>query len=159
MTMHRRRFLTAAARSGLVLPFARPLPVLGQPRVFAHGVASGDPLSDRVLLWTRVSGSTDDRVPVGWEVARDPDFRETVAAGETATGPERDYTVKVTAPGLEPGMTYHYRFEALGETVSRGPDEDAPAGLDPCAARLRLLLQPPLRLLPRVPPHRGARAT
>ena len=128
--MNRRLFLGTSARAGLVLPFARALPVLGQEQVFAHGVASGDPLTDRVLLWTRVSGSSDERVAVRWQVARDPGMQEIVSAGEATTGPERDYTFKVTAPGLKPGTTYHYRFEALGEqspvgrtkTLPRDPD-------------------------------------
>jgi len=79
-----------------------------------------------VLLWTRVSGSNDDRVPVRWAVARDPGMREIVAAGETTTGPERDYTVKVTASGLRPGMTCHYRFEALGERSPVGRTRTLP---------------------------------
>ena len=130
MTMNRRLFLGTSARAGLVLPFARALPVLGQEAVFAHGVASGDPLADRVLLWTRVSGSADDRVAVRWQVARDPGMREVVAEGEGATGPGRDYTFKVTAPGLKPGTTYHYRFEALGEQSPVGRTRTLPRNTD-----------------------------
>ena len=134
MSMNRRRFLETSVRAGALLPFARAVPVLGQPGVFSHGVASGDPLTDRVLLWTRVSGSSDARVPVTWALARDPDFREVITAGETATGPERDYTVKVTAPGLAPGATYHYRFEALGERSPVGRTKTLPR--DPTHVRL-----------------------
>ncbi len=126
MSPTRRTFLRAAA----LFPAVRALPSFAQGPAFRHGVASGDPLTDRVLLWTRVSGSTDERVPVRWAVARDPGMREVVAAGGTHTGPGRDYTVKVTAPGLKPGTTYHYRFEALDErspvgrtrTLPRDPD-------------------------------------
>ena len=132
--MHRRRFLENSIRAGAVLPFARALPVLGQSRVFAHGVASGDPLTDRVLLWTRVSGGASDRVTVGWQVARDPDFREIVASGEAVTGPERDYTVKVTAAGLRPGSAWHYRFDALGERSPVGRTKTLPR--DPSHVRL-----------------------
>ena len=137
MTMDRRHFLTHSARAAAAaggLPLVRAFPVLGQERVFRHGVASGDPLTDRVLLWTRVSGSSDDRVAVHWQVARDPGLREVVAAGETATGPERDYTVKVTAPGLTPGATWHYRFEALGERSPVGRTKTLPS--NPKHARL-----------------------
>ena len=130
MTMNRRLFLGTSARAGLVLPFARALPVLGQEQVFAHGVASGDPLADRVLLWTRVSGSSDDRVAVRWQVARDPGMREVVAEGEGTTGPGRDYTFKATAPGLQPGTTYHYRFEALGERSPVGRTKTLPRSTD-----------------------------
>lgn len=135
--MNRRLFLETSARAAVAaggLPLVRALPVLGQDAVFLHGVASGDPLTDRVLLWTRVSGSSADRVSVSWEVACDPDFRETVAAGETATGPQRDYTVKVTAAGLRPGARYHYRFEALGERSPGGRTRTLPR--DPRQARL-----------------------
>ncbi|MYF77070.1 MAG: alkaline phosphatase [Acidobacteria bacterium] len=130
MTMNRRLFLGTSARAGLVLPFARALPVLGQEQVFAHGVASGDPLADRVLLWTRVSGSSDDRVAVRWQVARDPGMQEVVAEGEGTTGPGRDYTFKATAPGLNPGTTYHYRFEALGERSPVGRTKTLPRNTD-----------------------------
>ncbi len=130
MWMHRRLFLRQSARAGAAIPFARALPVLGQDTVFRHGVASGDPLADRVLLWTRVSGSSDDRVPVRWQVARDPGMREIVAEGVAATGPERDYTFKVTAPGLRPGTTYHYRFEALGERSPVGRTRTLPRNTD-----------------------------
>lgn len=80
---------------------------------FTHGVASFDPTSDAVLLWTRVSGAATVR----WVLARDPELREEVAAGEVRTGRERDGTVVVDATGLEPGSTYWYRFTA-GEASS-----------------------------------------
>ncbi len=130
MIPSRRTFLRSAA----LLPAAPALSSFGQGSAFQHGVASGDPLSDRVLLWTRVSGSNDDRVPVRWAVARDPGMREIVASGETATGPERDYTVKVTVPGLEPGTSYHYRFEALDERSPTGRTRTLPR--DPDHVRL-----------------------
>ena len=97
-------------------------------------MASGDPLTDRVLLWTRVSGSAADRVPVRWQVARDPGMQEVVSEGEATTGPERDYTFKATASGLKPGMTYHYRFEALGERSPVGRTKTLPR--DPQHVRL-----------------------
>ena len=135
--MDRRRFLSHGARAAAVaggLPLVRALPALAQGGVFLHGVASGDPRRDRVLLWTRVSGSAADRVEVSWECARDGSFREVVASGVTSTGPERDYTVKVTAAGLEPGATWHYRFEALGERSPAGRTRTLPT--DPDHARL-----------------------
>ncbi len=126
MLPNRRAFLRAAA----LAPAVRAFPSFAAGPVFRHGVASGDPLTDRVLLWTRVSGMSDERVPVRWEAARDPGMRDIVNSGMTHTGPERDYTVKVVAPGLKPGTTHHYRFEAGGErspvgrtrTLPRDPD-------------------------------------
>ena len=81
--------------------------------VFRHGVASGDPRADRVILWTRVSGATGE-VPVRWTLAANPQFTRVVARGETPTGAARDFTVKVDVTGLAPATTYYYRFDALG---------------------------------------------
>lgn len=85
---------------------------------FAHGVASGDPLIDRVILWTRVTppqGFTGP-VMVQWRVM-DATTETVVASGHIQTGPERDYTVKVDATGLMPGHVYRYQFHA-GEVAS-----------------------------------------
>ncbi|HEX2772757.1 MAG TPA: alkaline phosphatase D family protein, partial [Micromonosporaceae bacterium] len=87
-------------------------------RVFAHGVASGDPLPHAVVLWTRVTptpasrpgSGAGPRVTVRWQVARDAGFRDVVRSGRFVTGPARDHTVKVDATGLRPATTYHYRF-------------------------------------------------
>ncbi len=77
---------------------------------FNHGVASGDPLADRVILWTRVTPSYNTTVEVHWEVAREDAFQVIVASGRVATSATRDYTVKVDATGLQPGTVYYYRF-------------------------------------------------
>jgi alkaline phosphatase D len=81
---------------------------------FAHGIASGDPTTDRVMIWTRISSEAES-VPVSWKVAGDPELRHVVAAGETTAEAERDHTVHVDVTGLEPGITYHYGFSAAGE--------------------------------------------
>ncbi|HEX7037581.1 MAG TPA: alkaline phosphatase D family protein [Pseudomonadales bacterium] len=78
--------------------------------VFQHGVASGDPLSDRVILWTRITTADAKPVAVRWQIAADPDFRRVVNEGATTALPARDHTVKVDALGLEPARTYYYRF-------------------------------------------------
>lgn len=77
---------------------------------FLHGVASGDPQSDRVILWTRATPSRDEALQLRWQVAADAAFTSVVAQGTTSTGAERDYTVKVDAAGLQPGTRYFYRF-------------------------------------------------
>jgi alkaline phosphatase D len=70
-------------------------------------VASGDPLADRVILWTRVTpASARAAVEVRWEVAIDPALKRTVARGVVVTGASRDFTVKVDAMGLRPATTY-----------------------------------------------------
>lgn len=112
--------------------------------VFAHGVASGDPLPAAVLLWTRVTPTADaapgsgagPAVDVVWEVAADSGFTAIVASGSVRTGPERDHTVKVDATGLAPATTYYFRFR-LGDAVSAvGTTRTAPAA-DAAVARLR----------------------
>lgn len=129
----------ALAVPALSLPFAR-----AQTDVFRHGVASGDPLPDRVILWTRVTPAADavpgsgrgPQVAVTWQVATDADFTSVVAGGEVTTGPDRDHTVKVDAGGLRPGTEYYYRFSCLGSSSPVGRTRTAPAdGVVP--ARLR----------------------
>lgn len=120
---------------------------------FVHGVASGDPLQDRVMLWTRITpdaamlealaklereAHTDARarqqlaeaknVPVQWEVARDRHFRQVVARGTVQASPERDHTVKVDAGGLRAGTTYWYRFQCLGIVSPVGRTRTLPRG-------------------------------
>jgi alkaline phosphatase D len=102
---------------------------------FAHGVASGDPFPDSVLLWTRITPSPEAQpgsgmgpeVSVGWEVAADAEFKKVVARGTAKTSPARDHTVKVIAARLSPGTSYWYRF-ILGQSVSPvGRTRTAPA--------------------------------
>jgi alkaline phosphatase D len=94
---------------------------------FYHGVASGDPLADRVILWTRVTPATSlPEIKVNWQVATDSTFVSVYTAGETSTGPEKDYTVKVDASGLKPGQTYFYRFQALGTYSAVGKTKTLP---------------------------------
>lgn len=101
------------------------------PPPFSHGVASGDPLADRVILWTRltvVDPAGRMSVPVDYEVARDPGMTERVTGGSVTTGPDRDWTVKVDPLLPDPATTYYYRFSALGATSSVGRTRTAPAG-------------------------------
>lgn len=77
--------------------------------VFSHGVASGDPDQNSVVLWTRVNASAMV-VKVYWEIAKDQHFTDIVMRNDTETDAGRDYTVKVIAQGLAAGETYYYRF-------------------------------------------------
>jgi len=97
---------------------------------FTHGIASGDPLADRVILWTRVlpgSGNAE-AVPCTWQVATDDSFDTVVASSEAAARADRDYTVKVDAAGLAPGTSYCYRFIANGVTSPVGCTRTLPVG-------------------------------
>jgi alkaline phosphatase D len=97
---------------------------------FQHGVASGDPLADRLIIWTRASPASAGakRVPVGWVVAEDAGFTRLAASGSVETGPERDYTVKIDVAGLKPGRDYWYRFTAGARTSPVGRARTLPVG-------------------------------
>jgi alkaline phosphatase D len=97
---------------------------------FYHGVASGDPLHDQVIIWTRVTPDemTGETVAVEWYVATDPDLSNIVRNGTFATSAERDYTVKVDVDGLMPGQTYYYAFSALGGNSLIGKTKTTPIG-------------------------------
>jgi alkaline phosphatase D len=132
MALSRRRFLQASASAATLaacrgtLPFTSP-----EQQPFAHGVASGDPAPDRVILWTRVSpeaGHEAEPVRVGWRLARDPGLRDVAASGELTTGPAVDHTVKIDPLGLEPGSTYWYAFEARGKQSPVGRTRTLPVG-------------------------------
>ncbi|MFH8747006.1 alkaline phosphatase D family protein [Streptomyces rimosus] len=143
----RRTAVTAAAASAALLPFATAGPAhaagtratdrtrTGTPQVFQHGVASGDPLPDGILLWTRVTpepgavpGSGLGRdTTVGWEVAADQDFGSVVARGTATTTAAADHTVKADVRGLAPATTYYYRFTVEGTRSPVGRTRTAPA--------------------------------
>lgn len=94
---------------------------------FYHGVASGDPLSDRVILWTRVTTNAPSTT-VQWLVATDTLFTNIVASGTATTDAQRDYTVKVDATGLQPNSWYYYKFISEEGTHSiMGRTRTAPA--------------------------------
>ncbi|MCE9686937.1 alkaline phosphatase D family protein [Shewanella sp. AS16] len=84
---------------------------------FLHGIASGDPAQDGIILWTRVTPEAEGEVKVAWQLALDADFTQLVNTGDTRTNAERDYTVKVDAMGLDSGTAYYYRF-MVGDTQS-----------------------------------------
>jgi phosphodiesterase/alkaline phosphatase D-like protein len=126
----RRRALLAAGGVAVASCAPRTAPVVAPFRseVFRHGVASGDPLQDRVILWTRVTTGSDQAVDVRWRIARDPELLDVVAQGTAAAEPARDFAVKVDAAGLAPGSAYHYGFEALGARSPTGRTRTLPEG-------------------------------
>ncbi|HET6352736.1 alkaline phosphatase D family protein [Streptomyces sp.] len=102
---------------------------------FLHGIASGDPLPDGVLLWTRIT-PTPDAVPgsgkgpdtaVSWEVAEDKAFTKIVASGATTSKAASDHTVKVDVRGLRQATAYYFRFTAGGSVSPVGRTRTTPA--------------------------------
>lgn len=84
---------------------------------FQHGVASGDPLQDRVILWTRVTPANEAEgadQTVYWQMATDAAMQLVVAQGSHISSAAHDYTVKIDAAGLLPGQVYYYQFAAEG---------------------------------------------
>lgn len=129
--MNRRFFLQTTLACSASLPVLKTYASGHNP--FVHGVASGDPLADRVILWTRISPSADisfAKALVGyrWEIALDPQMGAIVNRGEGITGPARDYTVKIDADGLQPGTTYYYRFYSGGIDSPIGRTRTLPQG-------------------------------
>ncbi len=115
-----RRQALALVGLGAGAASTRPARAAVEPTQFLHGVASGDPLQDRVILWTRATPAVKDAggpLALSWIVAEDPQFARVAAHGQATTGPERDYTVKVDVGGLTPGRDYWYAFEG----TSRSP--------------------------------------
>ncbi|WP_288833257.1 alkaline phosphatase [uncultured Corynebacterium sp.] len=128
-----------AAPSGSSLPVSGAHPLPGAPEStyshFMHGVASGDPTPESVILWTRVTVSPDavpgsgvgEDAQVQWEVATAPDFGRVVRSGTVAATAVADHTVHVDPHGLEPATVYYYRFHYNGATSPVGRTKTAPA--------------------------------
>jgi len=94
---------------------------------FNHGVASGDPLHDRVVIWTRVTPrARHDSTLVRWRIARDPRMKRDVSGGFAWTDDSRDFTVKVDVGDLEPNRTYYYQFETQGARSPVGRTKTLP---------------------------------
>jgi len=97
--------------------------------VFLHGIASGDPLHDRVILWTRVTNDgsiATAAIPVSYTVAIDPYLKNIVAKGKALATSESDFTVKVDPKLPYSNTTYYYKFEALGYTSPIGRTRTLP---------------------------------
>ena len=142
-SLHRRRFLEGLAGvAGLAAVATLPVDrAAASPRLnsdsypFSLGVASGDPLPDGVVLWTRLApepfqragGMPDTEVGVDWVLAADPDLRFEVRSGRALAMPELAHSVHVELDGLEPDREYYYRFRYRGDVSPVGRTRTAPA--------------------------------
>ncbi|WP_409519350.1 alkaline phosphatase D family protein [Massilia sp.] len=144
----RRTFLLDAARltaaAGTGLGFTASAGAAGSSYPFSLGVASGSPLPNAVILWTRILSDPLDAasapplaLTVRWEVAEDEAFRKIAAKGSATASPALAHSVHVDATGLKPDRWYWYRF-MLGDAVSPvGRTRTAPA-MDIMPTRLKL---------------------
>ena len=147
--MDRRAFLTATARLsalaalGQVAACVPTQPVKLNKDPFTLGVASGDPLPDGVVLWTRLApdplaggGMGASPVDVEWLIARDDAMKDVVRSGTSSALPELAHSVHVEVAGLDPDRVYWYRFRASGIESPIGRTRTAPAaGASPQALR------------------------
>lgn len=143
--MDRRSFLLASSKVAalsLGLTLAGSLQgeriVAAEPKFKAYpftlGVASGDPLPDGVVLWTRLApdplnggGMPQHDVPVRWEIATDETFRNVVRRGVEFARAELAHSVHVEVEGLEPDRIYYYQFKAGSEISPVGRTKTLPA--------------------------------
>lgn len=135
----RREIVRSGAWLGLTYPFASSRLLLAAPSFtanpFSSGIASGDPLMDGVVLWTRLMGDPAresawqrERVEVGYEVAEDEAMTRIVKRGKAVADPDQGHTVHADVRGLQPGRWYWYRFHAGSETSPVGRTRTAPSG-------------------------------
>ncbi|MBB3034221.1 alkaline phosphatase D family protein [Alteriqipengyuania lutimaris] len=134
-----RRTLLAGGALGAGLA-AMPLSAQGAARGFTHGIASGEPHANGVLLWTRFVGSNEAKL--AWEVSDSAQFTRVVAEGETLAAPGSDWCAKAQVTGLEPNRWYYYRFtgpdgsrSAIGRTrtLPVGPTSRYRLGVFSCS--------------------------
>ncbi|WP_027286961.1 alkaline phosphatase D family protein [Ruania albidiflava] len=142
-TVGRRALLGGLGAATLAFTFNTPHPAsarIREPRFhstpFTLGVASGDPVRNAVVLWTRLApekfapyGGLDPSasIPVRWQVSKDENFTSIAREGIELAHPEYYFSVHVDASGLRPGYTYFYRFIAGDYVSDTGRTRTAPA--------------------------------
>lgn len=112
--LDRRSFLFTGSLGlgAFAVPGFAQTPNVTNARGFTHAVASGEPGSDSMLLWTRYVPTSGDSAELRVELSETPDFAKVVATGSQITGAWRDFTAKITVDGLNPNTRYHFRFVA-----------------------------------------------
>ncbi|MCI3132953.1 alkaline phosphatase D family protein [Phenylobacterium aquaticum] len=136
MKIDRRRALALLGLGAASPALAQAPATYAGPVSFLHGVASGDPLQDRLILWTRITPAQAGTGDIAYRWRLDPvgkgrKLAKLAKSGEGVTGPGRDYTVKVDVAGLKPGRDYVFWFEANGVTSPVGKTRTLPEGKTP----------------------------
>ena len=125
-SLSRRRWLACLGASAAAPAFVRHARAADVAR-FALGVASGQPREHNVVLWTRLTGpDLPPAVAVRWELARDEGFTDIAVRGTETAAADDAHSVHAEPSGLEPGRSYWYRFEALGQRSPSGRTRTAP---------------------------------
>ncbi|MBL9214896.1 MAG: alkaline phosphatase D family protein [Opitutaceae bacterium] len=138
--LSRRTFLTGSATfAAVALLSTRAYGVVnGRPKFsgypFTLGIASGDPLPDGVVLWTRLApkplevggGMPPEPVEVSWQIAEDEAMTRVVQSGKATANPAWAHSVHVEVEGLKPDRWYWYQFKAGGEISPRGRTRTMP---------------------------------
>lgn len=119
--------------SGDAAVAVRRVPLVQGDGIFEHGVASGDPTTQSVILWTRVS-QQQGTATVSYRVATDPTMTNMVTEGTAETGSDRDHTVLVDVLNLSAGTTYYYQFSLGGQSSPIGRTRTLPTD----TSRIRL---------------------
>ncbi|MEC9357452.1 MAG: alkaline phosphatase D family protein [Pseudomonadota bacterium] len=104
---------------------------------FTHGVASGDPWPDAVILWTRAESPGGEPARIRYELAMDTSFSDIIRSGRTLAEPDAGYTVKIDVTGLQADQVYYYRFLSASESSPIGRTRTLPDA-DADIARMRL---------------------
>ncbi|MGE3143611.1 MAG: alkaline phosphatase [Hyphomonadaceae bacterium] len=125
MQLSRRALLAAASLAAAPVPaWAR-----GFSRgAFTHGIASGDPTADAVILWARFVPADGADARIGWEIAEDEAFAQSARRGALSVSARTDFCAKVDVRGLAPGRPYFYRFLAADGPSLTGRTRTAPRG-------------------------------
>jgi alkaline phosphatase D len=135
---------SAAAAVTIAAPFAAPyvsrrahasLQIAKGDNIFGLGIASGDPLPDSIVLWTRLApkpvkedgGMPNKSFEVSWEIAEDEKLTKTVQKGKAITDPAWGHSVHVDVRGLNPARLYWYRFQVGNQASAIGRTKTAPA--------------------------------
>jgi phosphodiesterase/alkaline phosphatase D-like protein len=120
----------AAAGGTIAISACAPRPAAPGIPGFSHGVASGDPHPDSVVIWTRLDPvGRSAPTTVTWQVTADERGDAVVTQGVATTGGDRDWTINVVADGLRPSSTYWYRFtDDAGNRSPVGRTRTAPVG-------------------------------
>lgn len=120
MSINRRRFINSVLATASASPLLHYAHAGSETsNIYKHGVASGDPLADGIILWTRIS-QRNVPVTVRWQVSESKSFETLQTQGSTNTDAKLDYTVKVDVRGLNAGQHYFYRFIVDNKTSPIG---------------------------------------